>query len=58
MSEPRCDRCVYWQETTSCTEGDCRRYAPLMNDVASGLWPKVDVDDWCGDFKQKETSDG
>ena len=35
-------------------KGECRRYPPVFNDSNwTADFPKVNEDDWCGEFKSK-----
>ena len=54
--EPACARCRFWdrQDPTPGDElayGLCRRYPP----DADG-WPGTTLDDWCGEFAERETA--
>ena len=53
MDAPKCETCRFFHEM-----GECRRRAPVQrshdsNDLDNerGVWPRVWVDDWCGEHQ-------
>ena len=51
-----CEKCVFWELILGDT-GLCRRNSPAPpgpNEDAY-MWPRTDVEDWCGEFQQKRT---
>ena len=62
-SMPRCERCVFFVRTSSTrgvnTRGKCRRFPPLVyfdsaSRQTSELWPSVNENWWCGEFRLRE----
>ena len=50
----RCKDCKFWQRTTDCQSGYCRRNPPVYNiNIQHGAWPSTGESDWCGEFKPK-----
>ena len=52
--QDKCGTCRFLKEYSSRT-GLCHRYPPTpqgSND--NGHWPRVNLDDWCGEYKAKE----
>jgi hypothetical protein len=49
----RCRDCVFYDSSTS----DCHRCPPsfvlLGDDKVTTLFPRVEEDDWCGEFKDR-----
>ena len=64
----RCGTCIYFDDLSTHTNmdkpfGHCRRYAPKTENFKSVAdrfqpvvtkWPRVLVDDWCGEWKNKD----
>jgi len=44
----KCGNCLY------CFDNECHRHAPKRFDphIKRALWPKVDIEDWCGEWTQ------
>lgn len=64
--KPRCDGCAFWEfdEFSSGNKrplgsdtaiGNCLRYPPLPRDEGLAVFPTTREDDWCGEFKAKES---
>ena len=55
MSAPTntCEDCHYFEaDKEDESIGVCRRYPPMLaTDEQIGFWPTVDIDDWCGEYK-------
>lgn len=47
----RCDACEFY------LVGECHRYPPqiITDDPLHPYWPTVSRDEWCGEFRFKET---
>ena len=45
-----CAACAFWFRVNIVTS-ECRRYPPRK----SGTWPETDADDWCGEFKRRDS---
>jgi len=65
MMDKRCGNCKYYVNTISCWVGQngCHKNAPvvlinkeLTGQEVSSCWPRVDDDDWCGEWEKNETS--
>jgi len=54
----KCKECRFWEEIRVRAGGRCRRYPPTFIDEGTkrGHWPETSSDDWCGEFKFKDTS--
>lgn len=64
--EPKrcCKTCHHSRDTMSVEVYQCRRHAPVVPLVITisgyesserkGIWPRVQENDWCGDWEQKE----
>ena len=54
----RCDMCAWYEPdiygNASGKEGRCHRAPPLMQEDGYGVFPAVDENEWCGEFKDKE----
>ena len=56
-----CINCQFWEREGVSETGACRRYAPRARTVDTDeyavfpVWPKTLYDEWCGEFKNKET---
>lgn len=49
MADARqCLACVFYVPHSVLKDGWCRRFPPQGGDGES--WPRVDFDDWCGEF--------
>lgn len=52
-SERKCMNCINYSANTN----ECRRNSPRLqfdrfdNNMRSSVWPPVDGEDWCGEFK-------
>ena len=64
MPRPACERCVFFVRTSSTrsvnTRGKCRRFPPLVyfdshSNQTSELWPTVNENWWCGEFRLPKT---
>lgn len=65
MIKDECGSCKFCKETDNTfddEDGSCFRYPPQIIVLSSGgtsggatYWPDVNKDDWCGEFKPKET---
>lgn len=56
-----CENCIYWKRYYNETiSGFCRRYPPKVfyfdNLGFTSELPRVDENDWCGEWKFKEDS--
>lgn len=51
VSGERCGICAYYDTYLPCF-GQCKRHAPVSPGAGSitPVWPRVEADDWCGDF--------
>lgn len=55
MSDRSCAACVFFDASfDGASYGLCRRGAPRFgpHGTLDGVWPEVDVDDWCGEFRK------
>lgn len=61
MGKEQCGTCRFWEPDTERwdtekgevpEEGDCHRYPPTPG-VAVDRFPRLDMDDWCGEWKAK-----
>ena len=44
-----CDNCRFYDAQ----QYECRKRTPLRRpETGNGCWPKVDPEDWCGEFKR------
>ena len=55
MDNKRCNDCSYFGHDENTRQNVCKFYAPvasggMMSDPIT-MWPVVDPDDWCGQFK-------
>lgn len=49
----RCETCRFYDADRGLSfSGKCRRNAPLVT-TAISVWPRVDNDDWCGEYEAK-----
>lgn len=51
-----CAECAYFDPhdpADELSEGSCRRLPPRAadDDANNGIWPTVQVDEWCGEWK-------
>lgn len=63
MAPRECRRCEFAQPSDHAETMECRRSAPFATiggvtgsrnrDFARSVWPDVDGDDWCGEFKPR-----
>jgi hypothetical protein len=64
MAAEKCRICKFWvpldhrsdEAPESAVFGECRRHAPQPTVVVGEIvdnqtWPRVQLDDWCGEFK-------
>ena len=55
MREKRCEDCLFWEAIKKGKEGFCQgfchRYPPKTQGLLSDYYPRVDFDDWCGEWK-------
>ena len=51
VSGESCGICAYYDPYLPCF-GQCKRHAPVSPGAGSitPVWPRVEADDWCGDF--------
>jgi len=67
MSDPKCENCRFGirvEYQAAPHEIECHRNAPLPIpqpvddhwDLFNVVWPSMDLDDWCGEFKPKDSS--
>ena len=51
----RCDKCVYYEPNNPKANmppaGGCRRSPPVLSPDEGFIWPIMEADDWCGEFK-------
>ncbi len=55
----QCSNCRFWQkfpDVSKLLNGECRIERPKVsvepgNEAASAIWPTVEIDDWCGEWK-------
>jgi len=55
-----CKSCKFWKVRCSTAEytfpgvrwGHCRRYPPKLNKMHA-LFPEVDEDNWCGEWRER-----
>lgn len=50
-----CETCQYFDGIYS-RQPYCRRYPPQVTyaSLVTTYWPTVNIQDWCGEFKEKE----
>lgn len=51
----KCETCSFYQAAKT----ECRRNAPVPKadgTAATAHWPTVAADDWCGEYKSKDTA--
>ena len=64
----KCRTCKYFKERQVVyRDGDCRGHAPTVTTLTvttdkymenhTAAWPQVDIDDWCGDYIDKDIND-
>lgn len=59
MNKIICENCRWWVAIKDSMYGECHRYPPSVfyreevYEPQSFLFPKTDVDSFCGDFKEK-----
>jgi len=60
----RCENCQFWRRNDNEAyreAGACRVRHPVIiergdyDDSPYGIWPKTFDNDWCGEFKQRQT---
>jgi len=51
-----CYNCVYSNHRGSHDRKECRRYPPTVSSLSTNCsdFPMVKINDWCGEFKEKE----
>lgn len=51
----RCDNCRFFEPNITNDRGECRKKPPVLfdNDNLDGYFPRVDSDDWCGEYSPK-----
>jgi hypothetical protein len=47
-----CNTCLYLVNTV-----ECRRYPPTVLAAGTSIWPRVEDDDWCGEWKAGPATD-
>jgi len=47
-----CRTCKYWSGSN---ESECRRRAPVFDPDLGTRWPTTFYDQWCGEYKKKES---
>ncbi len=50
MTERRCENCEF------CHRAECHKNAPTTCSPL-GRWPRVEYNEWCGEFKEKSNED-
>jgi hypothetical protein len=51
----KCETCLYWLSSPfRPTYGYCRRYPAIAINADSAYHVETPVDDWCGEWKEKE----
>ena len=63
----KCENCKFWDDDLGNNDGICHRYPPQytllmcngpestsVEDCDQGTWPITDINDWCGEFKEKQ----
>lgn len=46
-----CSNCEYFNKSLK----ECRLDPPTINDKGYTKWPDVNIEDWCGQFKERIT---
>lgn len=57
-----CESCQFFElnrlyANVENVDGSCRRFAPTVVVVSNetySVWPKVTINDWCGEYEKKE----
>ena len=64
----KCNECRYWDlqdegfvdQEDDYASGICKRYPPVVveidREIQEERWPWTYMDDWCGEFKAKQTN--
>lgn len=52
----RCDKCEHY-EPNNPQKGACRHSPPVLTPDDGFIWPIMDADDWCGEFKPRGTEE-
>lgn len=55
----RCGNCMYANYYSLYDKYNCRRYPPKVSSLTTNCsdFPMVNVNDWCGEFKEKSNDD-
>ncbi|QCI66219.1 hypothetical protein [Phreatobacter stygius] len=47
-----CSNCRLFHESRSANAGLCRAHPPRAQADGSAIWPSVNRNDWCGEYRQ------
>ena len=50
----KCDLCHWFSQNEDKPYGVCHRTAPQIFEHIGTCWPGVSVDDWCGEWKERQ----
>jgi len=63
LDDKTCGACQFWKTYPEAYKwnknlGQCRIQSPKLDQDGGTLWPDTRYDDWCGDWKAKNSKTG